>query len=228
MKTKRTNNEWASSVLDWSELAFSSAGLSRIPFDTLLENLSGKDKHTAEHCIRVGMMSYDLAGVLGFEGRARESIGLSGILHDVGKLETHINILRKPGKLTADEFVQIKKHPENGAEIVSNYVGQMNSFEKQIVDGIRYHHERYDGKGYPEGLMEEEIPIAGRIIAVADAYDAMSFDRSYRKRMSFEDVCREIVESSGTQFDPRVVKAFGELAHVYGTFGGEHSSGVAA
>ena len=128
---------------------------------------------------------------------------LSALLHDIGKIEIPSEILNKKGKLTEEEFRLMKKHPEQSADIVKSLSGMEN-----IVEDILCHHERYDGTGYPAGISREQIPLGARIIAIADAFDAMLTDRPYKKALSLEEARRELLENSGTQFDPALVKIF--------------------
>jgi HD-GYP domain-containing protein (c-di-GMP phosphodiesterase class II) len=124
-------------------------------------------------------------------------------VHDVGKISTDNRILLKAGPLTEEERAQIMAHPADGA----NLVGQFSMYGKGR-DFIRHHHERWDGTGYPDGLAGEQIPLGARIIAVADAFDAMTSDRPYRTSMPAEEAVAELVRCSGTQFDARVVEVF--------------------
>ncbi|MFH1645168.1 MAG: HD-GYP domain-containing protein, partial [Candidatus Omnitrophota bacterium] len=133
----------------------------------------------------------------------RQRMRISAALHDIGKIAISDSILHKPKKLTDKERKIIQTHPEVGAEIVSRIKGL-----KDIVGGIKYHHERYDGSGYPEGLKGEGIPLMARIIAVADVYDAMVSDRPYRRGVIHELVRDEITVNNSIQFDPFVVAAF--------------------
>ena len=123
---------------------------------------------------------------------------MMGLLHDVGKIGVPDAIINKNGRLTDDEFMAIKTHPSVGADILKNITDY-----PELMTGARYHHERYDGKGYPEGLSGEDIPEVARIIAVADTYDAMTSNRSYRSAMPQDKVRAEIERCSGSQFDPR-------------------------
>jgi HD-GYP domain-containing protein (c-di-GMP phosphodiesterase class II) len=132
-----------------------------------------------------------------------KDIELAALLHDVGKIGVSEAVLQKEGKLTDDEFREIKKHPVVGAEILSS-IKQL----KAALPGIRYHQERYDGKGYPEGLSGECIPLFARIIAVADTFDAMTSDRPYRKALPDQTALGEIERCAGAQFDTVCVKAF--------------------
>ncbi|MCP3898622.1 MAG: HD domain-containing protein, partial [Desulfobacteraceae bacterium] len=134
-------------------------------------------------------------------------INFAGYLHDVGKIGIRDDILLKPGKLNDQEYEKIKEHPVIGAEIV----GKLGLWDKEQVV-IRHHHERYDGKGYPDGLKEKEIPKLSRILAVADVVDAISSDRAYRKRMEYDKMVAIIKMNAGSQFDPEVVKHFLKIA----------------
>lgn len=124
-------------------------------------------------------------------------------LHDLGKIGIPKEILSKPARLTDEEYMKMQKHTLIGSKIVS----KIKSFQGTI-DVIKFHHERWDGKGYPLGLKGEDIPISARVLAVADAFDAMTTDRPYRKKRSTEEAKHEILRNSGTQFDPKVVDAF--------------------
>jgi HD-GYP domain-containing protein (c-di-GMP phosphodiesterase class II) len=130
-------------------------------------------------------------------------IRMGGLLHDVGKIGVPDEILRKPGRLTADEWEVMRRHPYLGALIVAG-VPDM----EPILDIVRSHHERWDGQGYPQGLHGAEIPLLGRILAVADAFSAMTTDRPYRKGMGWEVALEEIRANMGTQFDPALAQAF--------------------
>lgn len=128
---------------------------------------------------------------------------LAALMHDIGKIGIGDSILLKGGKLTSEEFKIMKKHTEYGSEVLKN-IKHFND----ILPGVRNHHERYDGKGYPDGLKGEKIPLMGRIIAVADSFDAMVSDRPYRKALDLEFAIDELKQNAGTQFDPKIVKAF--------------------
>lgn len=128
------------------------------------------------------------------------------LMHDCGKVWIPDSILKKPGKLTDEEYNIMKQHPSNGAEMLDNFTSI-----KDIRDGALYHHERYDGKGYPTGKSGTDIPLIGRMICVADAFDAMNSDRCYRAKMSKEIILEELKKNSGKQFDPDIVKFLLEL-----------------
>jgi HD-GYP domain-containing protein (c-di-GMP phosphodiesterase class II) len=133
---------------------------------------------------------------------------LSGLLHDVGKIGVRESILNKPGKLTPEEFEEIKKHPTYGWEILSKIP---HPLIEAILPGVRNHHEKWNGKGYPDGLAGEEIPFLGRLLAVADVLDALSSDRSYRPSLGFNRAVEMIVEEAGTHFDPDIAEAAATL-----------------
>ena len=163
---------------------------------TLAEAIDAKDNYTKGHSSRVAQYSREIARRAGYTERAQSDIYMMGLLHDVGKIGVPDAIINKPGKLTDEEYEEIKKHPVVGAKILEN-IEDMPDLSK----GARWHHERYDGRGYPDGLSSNEIPEVARIIAVADAYDAMTSNRRYRDKMSQEKVREEIEKGKGTQFD---------------------------
>ena len=167
----------------------------------IIQALSGavdaKDTYTNGHSTRVAEYSKEIARRLGLSEQEQENIYIMGLLHDVGKIGVSDSIINKPAKLTDEEYEEIKNHPVLGARILKN----ISEFPG-LVTGARWHHERYDGKGYPDGLKGEDIPAEARIIAVADAYDAMTSRRSYRDVLPQEKVREEIAEGRGTQFDP--------------------------
>lgn len=164
--------------------------------------VDAKDPYTKGHSERVAEMTLDLAQELNLSDRDIENIEYAALLHDVGKIGIEEKILGKNGILTDKEFDRIKEHTVMGAKIIEQV-----EFLKDSYKAIYHHHEKYNGKGYPDGLKSEDIPILARIIAVADAYDAMGSDRPYRKKLSQNKIMRELKEQSGKQFDPKVVKA---------------------
>jgi len=170
--------------------------------------IDAKDGYTHKHSERVSAFGVRLAKQLGFDVEGRAVVELSGLLHDVGKIGVPDAILNKPGKLTDEEFTQMKLHPVHGARILSQI--QSNKVVS-ILPGVKYHHERWDGKGYPEGLKGEEIPLLGRVLGVADFLDALSSDRSYRKGLSLDEALNMVKDLEGKAFDPVVVKAAVEL-----------------
>ncbi len=166
-------------------------------------SIEKRDKYTGGHTKRVVGFSKLIAEEIFSSKEEREIVEISAILHDIGKIGIPDAILNKGDVLTPEEYEEIKKHPEIGAEIVSQIEGT-----EKIVPGILYHHERWDGKGYPQGLKGEEIPISARIIAVADTYDALTTTRPYRKAKTKEEALKIIEEESGKQFDPFIVEIF--------------------
>ena len=173
---------------------------------TFTNFIDAKDKYTRGHSIRVGFYTKKIAERMDFDEDELDNIYYIALLHDVGKINISDAILNKPGKLDDDERDIIKTHTTNGAQILKDF-----SSVPHIVEGARYHHERYDGKGYPEGLSGEQIPLVARIIGVADAFDAMNSDRCYRKAYPMEKIVKELKEGAGKQFDPEVVKVMLEL-----------------
>ena len=159
--------------------------------------IDAKDTYTNGHSTRVAEYSGEIAKRAGFTVKKQNDIYMMGLLHDVGKIGVPDAIINKPARLTEEEFAVIRNHPVMGARILKN----IKDFPR-LITGARWHHERYDGKGYPDGIAGEEIPLEARIIAVADAYDAMSSRRSYRDVLSQETVRLEIEKGKGTQFDP--------------------------
>ena len=173
---------------------------------TFTNFIDAKDKYTRGHSIRVGFYTKKIAEKMDFDDDELDNIYYIALLHDVGKINISDAILNKPGKLDDDERDIIKTHTTNGAQILKDF-----SSVPHIIEGARYHHERYDGKGYPEGLSGEQIPLVARIIGVADAFDAMNSDRCYRKAYPMERIVKELKEGAGKQFDPEVVKVMLEL-----------------
>jgi putative nucleotidyltransferase with HDIG domain len=185
----------------------------QLMFESFLESLSAvidaRDPYTAGHSTRVAAYSLAIGKRYGLSEHDLSLLKKSAILHDIGKIGVPDGILLKDGKLTDEEFAQIKKHPEIGANIVRHVQGF--SEMQMMSEGVLYHHERYDGLGYPEGLAGETIPLFGRLIAVADAFDAMTSDRPYRKGMAFERATRIMEEGKGTQWDPEFATIFVKL-----------------
>ncbi len=176
-------------------------------FDSLrliINSLELKDKTMSSHSKNVAKYSEKLALVLNIEQERVENIKIGGFLHDIGKIGIPDNILSKPSFLDLDEFGLIKNHTVLGKKIVEPMINR----EDDILHFIYYHHERYDGKGYPEGLKGEEIPQVARIAAIANAYDAMTSDRPYKKAKSKKEALVELKANSGLQFDPEMVKRF--------------------
>lgn len=170
---------------------------------TLSSAIDAKSPWTAGHSMRVTEYAVDIGTNMGLSEKEIRDIELAGLLHDIGKIGTYEGIIDKPGKLNDEEQMIMSQHPVKGAEILSP-IKQL----KEIIPAIKYHHEFYDGTGYPEGLKGEAIPLYARILAVADAVDAMGADRPYRKGKPIDAIVAELKRCSGTQFDPVVVDAF--------------------
>lgn len=165
--------------------------------------LDAKHSYTKGHSDRVADIAAAIAAGVGFSRREQERIHTAGHLHDIGKIGIPDNVLLKPGRLNNEEYDIIKLHPQIGYDIL-----QKVTIFRPIAGIVLHHHERWDGCGYPGGLQGEDIPLGARIIAIADAYDAMTSARSYRQRISSEQAIAEIKRCAGTQFDPALVKIF--------------------
>ena len=170
---------------------------------SLAEAIDAKDPYTHGHAERVTLYSEGLAKQLGLPLSEIKSIKIAALLHDVGKIGIPDRILCKDAPLTEEEYRVMQQHPLIGARIIQGI-----NHSDLIIPGIRDHHERYDGKGYPKGLKAEQISLAGRIVSITDAFDAMTTDRPYRKRLPTEEAMMELVRCGGTQFDPELVAEF--------------------
>ena len=173
---------------------------------TLARVIDAKDRYTNGHSWRVGLYSAALAEKLGWDEVEVKEMRWEGLLHDIGKIGVADRVLNKPGKLTDEEFNLIKSHTTIGYAILSE-----SAELKSAAKAARYHHERYDGKGYPDGIKGEDIPLHARVISIADAYDAMHSDRIYRKGLSHDRIRAELEDGRGTQFDPALLDPFIEL-----------------
>ena len=173
---------------------------------TFAKTIDAKDRYTNGHSIRVAWYSREIARRMGFSPEEQERIYYVALLHDIGKIGIPDQILNKEGRLTEEESKIVRTHPALGGDILKNFTAL-----EGISEGARYHHERYDGKGYCTGKAGKDIPQVARIIGVADSYDAMASDRCYRKAMSQEVIARELRKGSGTQFDPEVVPVMLEM-----------------
>lgn len=169
---------------------------------TFAQTIDAKDSYTKGHSERVAQYSVQIAKELGVPETRLQQLHNIALLHDIGKIGISDAILTKPARLTDEEFAAMKEHTSIGGKILES----LNSLES-ISYGALYHHERYDGKGYPKGISGEDIPLFGRIICVADALDAMTSNRAYRNHLSMEKVLSEIENGKGTQFDPIVAEA---------------------
>ena len=173
--------------------------LSNETFEAIAKAVDINDPYTAGHSRRVAQYSRIIAEHMGYSEKELEEIYCAGLIHDVGKLGIDKCIINKPGKLSEEEYSEIQRHPLMGYEILKNI-----SIRGQFAYGAKWHHERVDGKGYPDGLHGDEIPEIAKIIAVADAYDAMTSKRAYRDIMPQAKVREQIVQGSGTQFDAEI------------------------
>ena len=170
---------------------------------SMVATMIERSQETKEHAQRMAVMTKKIAAHMGLSEDEQNKLELLATLHDIGKISIERSILQKPDKLTQSEWEEMRKHPESGYRIA------MATPElKPIADYILTHHERWDGKGYPNGLSKNKIPLLSRIISIVDAYDAMTEDRIYRKALSKEEAIQEIKDNAGTQFDPKIAKLF--------------------
>jgi diguanylate cyclase (GGDEF)-like protein/putative nucleotidyltransferase with HDIG domain len=163
-----------------------------------------KDRHIRGHQERTSLWAAALAEEMSLPPERVLDIRIAGLLHDIGKVSVSEGILNKPGKLTEEEFAKVKQHAPLGATMMISEAEAL----QQMATIVRHHHERFDGKGYPNGLVREQIPLEARILAVADVFDAMTHERSYRKALSRAEAIAELERGAGAHFDPAVVKAF--------------------
>jgi putative nucleotidyltransferase with HDIG domain len=177
----------------------------------LCEAVDAKDSYTAHHSLGVADIASRLGGQLGMTEGELAVVERAALLHDIGKIGVPEELLLKPTALEPDEFERVKEHSETGARIIGTL-----PFLTQVVPVVRHHHEHWDGTGYPLGLTGDDIPFAARILAVADAFDAMTTDRPYRKAIAATAALAEIRRCSGSQFDPEVVSAIGVMAEAGG------------
>lgn len=167
---------------------------------TIAQAVDAKDENTSQHSVRVAEYSIMISKELGYSEEQCENLRKIAILHDIGKIGIPDSVLNKPAKLTDEEYSIMKSHVIRGAEILRNF-----TMIENVADGALYHHERYDGRGYANGLKGEEIPLNARIIGIADAFDAMTANRVYRKKLDLDFVIEELKKGRGTQFDPKLV-----------------------
>ena len=204
-------------ICDQAKLAIANASsfesLERTFFETveaLANALEAKDEYTSSHARSITDMVLEVGAELGIEGRDLKRLELGALFHDIGKIGIPSDILRKPGPLDDHEWAVIKTHPELGERILAP-IDRL----ADVRPIVRHCHEHFDGSGYPDAKRGEEIPIESRIILTCDAYDAMTTDRPYRKKLPVEEACRRLKESSGRQFDPKVVDAFMSCVHKF-------------
>lgn len=177
--------------------------------ESLGNAIDAKDPFTSLHSEEVAEISHAIALSMELTTSQADIIHVAGHLHDIGKIGIPGTILKKTGPLSENEWGHIKQHPDIGAEILKP-VGCL--WENGIVEMVRYHHERFDGKGYPQSLKGDDIPIGARIIALADSLSAMLQNRPYRSAQTFDSAVAEIINCSGSQFDPKVVEAFLDIS----------------
>lgn len=175
----------------------------RITLEALVTALDARECETGNHSQRVVRLTLEIANRMGISGPEREHLARGALLHDIGKIGVSDQVLLKPGKLTPEEWTEMRRHPEIGARILSGI-----PFLGPAAEIVLAHQERWDGKGYPRGLAREQIPIGARIFAVCDALDAITSDRPYRRGRSFAFAREEIARYAGIQFDPEVVRHF--------------------
>lgn len=174
--------------------------------EAILKSVDLKDPFTGDHCRRVGEGSYRLARIMGLTEHEQTVIYYSGVFHDIGKMGIPDSVLLKPGKLTKEEFDIMRNHAEMSVEILKPFTKDM--FFRSLIPGVRYHHEKFDGSGYPHHMKGEDIPLSARVIAVVDTYDAMSNARPYRQPLDEAVVLKELHDYAGRQFDPKIVEVF--------------------
>lgn len=194
------------SIPEWGELLA----------NTLLQALRERDPYTYGHCRRVARNSRLLARAAGLNEYQQKIIEYSSLFHDLGKIGIPDRVLLKPGRLTVEEEQIMKAHPIKSAEILSPLAAI--PFFRSTLPGIRHHHERMDGAGYPDGIGGEHIPLLARVILIADTFDAMTTTRPYRKGLALEIAYKELKQFAGRQFDPQLVKVFLESHSKWGDY----------
>lgn len=169
--------------------------------ETLCKAVDAKDRYTIGHSRRVGKIGQLLGRRMDLKYQDCQNLNHAGTLHDIGKIGVPDKILKKNGKLTSEEFDEVKDHPTVGVQMI-----RFSTTPDQVLEGIEFHHEQYDGSGYPSGLSGDQIPLYGRILAVADAMDAMLSSRSYRPARDLEEAIKELDHYKGSQFDPDIAE----------------------
>ena len=191
--------------MSWDDIPSWSADVAK----SILLAVKEKDPHTFYHCLRVGRVSRQLAKAMGLNEFEQAVLEFSGMFHDVGKVGIPDQVLLKPGRLDQHEVELMKSHPMKSSAIIEPM--SKTSFFRLMLPGIRYHHEKIDGTGYPFGVAGEKIPLPARVISVVDTFDAMSYSRPYRQALPLEKVQQELIDFSGTQFDAAIVRIFMQL-----------------
>ncbi len=218
--------EWAPDSLRIKQVEEQVSALRNSVICAFNQLLDLKDLNTGVHSTRLAEWGMRVGQELGLDEAELQNLEVAALLHDIGKVGIPDSILHKPGKLDADEYTLMKKHPEYGWAVLRMLPG----FERASLD-ILHHHESIDGKGYPAGLKDSEIPIVSRIVCVIDAFDAMVSSRPYRTGLPVEEAARRLVQCSGTQFDSTVVQRFltfapAEMATVFAAAGTSVSSAL--
>jgi len=172
----------------------------------LLISLGIKDPYTLNHCLKVSKYACIIGKHIGLSEEKCDELKLAGILHDIGKIGISVDILQKPSKLTREEYGVIKEHPVIGYKMLKNF-----DFSNTMIYAIKYHHKRYDLRGYPYKICADSLPIEVSIIGVADAFDAMTTNRVYKKAMTLERALDELINNKGTQFHPEIVDAMADI-----------------
>jgi putative nucleotidyltransferase with HDIG domain len=172
----------------------------------LTRAIEARDPYTRGHSARVTALAEEVARRLGWSVEQLTALRIGGPLHDIGKLAVSDDVLRKEGRLDPEELDQIREHPTIGARILLRMAAL-----REAIPYVLYHHERWDGNGYPSGKSGEEIPVEARVLAVADAFDAMTSDRPYRRALSRTQALAEVERCAGTQFDPEIARVFLEV-----------------
>lgn len=193
-------------IPDWAEKVMLS----------LLAALKERDPYTYGHCRRVARNASQLAKAAGLNAYEQKVIEYASIFHDLGKIAIPDSILLKPGRLTAEEQAVIRVHPIKSAEILQPL--SLIPFFRDILPGVRHHHERLDGKGYPDRIAGDEIPMSARVILIADTFDAMTTTRPYRRGLPNEMAYKELKQFAGRQFDASLVKTFCEAHRTWGEY----------
>jgi putative nucleotidyltransferase with HDIG domain len=168
--------------------------------------IEARDPYTQGHSARVTALAEEIARRLGWTEERLEALRVGGPLHDIGKLAVSDHVLQKEGELEEHELAEIREHPKAGARLILRVAAL-----REAIPYVLYHHERWDGAGYPTGKAGEEIPLEARVLAVADAFDAMTSDRPYRRALSRAEALAEVERCAGTQFDPKIARIFLEL-----------------
>ena len=171
--------------------------------DSFMSSLEAYDQYTKDHSRHVTDFSMQMANVMKLSDNQKEDLYYAATLHDIGKIYINRTLLNKPSKLTKEEYEHIKEHPVHSGKIILDVLHQEN-----IANVVRAHHERFDGNGYPDGLEGEKIPLLARIITVVDSFEAMTAERSYKRRMTVDEAVQELIDFKGIQFDPDIVDLF--------------------